>query len=303
MSVIDVEKLTKYYGNFLALNEVDLNVKQGEVFGFIGPNGAGKTTTLRILLGMLRKDSGTIRLLGGDPWHDAVRIHRRLAYVPGEVNLWPGLTGGEVIDMLGKLRGGFERERRDKLLERFKLDPRKKCGAYSTGNRQKVALIAALVSDVELYIFDEPTIGLDPLMEMVFRESVNELKKEGKTVLLSSHILSEVEALCDRICIIRDGQIIENGTFDELRHLTRTNITVDTHKPITGLEDMKEVHNLILNGNHTQFSVDAEKIDFMLKYLTQFGVQSLISVPPTLEELFISYYGLEYTENKETPRG
>lgn len=300
MSVIEIEKLTKYYGKFLALNEVDLNVKQGEVFGFIGPNGAGKTTTLRILLGMIRKDSGDIRILGGDPWNDAVRLHRRLAYVPGDVNLWPGLTGGEVIDMLGKLRGGFERERRDEIVERFKLDPKKKCGTYSTGNRQKVALIAALVSDVELYIFDEPTIGLDPLMEVVFRECVNTLKQEGKTVLLSSHILSEVEALCDRVSIIRDGHIIETGTFEELRHLTRTSITVDTRIPITALEDLEGVHNLTLEGKHANFSVDAEKIDSVLKYLTSLGVQSLISTPPTLEELFIRYYGSEYKKEEVT---
>jgi len=298
MSVIEIEKLTKYYGKFLALNEVDLEVKPGEVYGFIGPNGAGKTTTLRILLGLIRVDSGEIRLLDGDPWHDAVRLHHRLAYVPGDVNLWPSLTGGEVIDMLCKLRGDFDPERRDELLERFRLDPKKKCGTYSTGNRQKVALIAALVSDVELYILDEPTIGLDPLMEVVFRESVNELKKAGKTVLLSSHILSEVEALCDRLSIIREGQIIETGTFEELRHLTRTSITVDAYRSITGLENLEGIHNITVKDRHAQFSVDGEKIDTVLKYLTQFGVKSLLSTPPTLEELFIRYYSEGYSKEK-----
>jgi len=302
LSVIEIKKLTKYYGKVLALDEVDLNIEPGEVFGFIGPNGAGKTTTLRILLGLLRKSSGEVRLLGGDPWRDAVKLHRRLAYVPGEVNLWPTLTGGEVIDLLGRLRGGFERERREELLERFKLDPTKKCGAYSTGNRQKVALIAALVSDVELYILDEPTMGLDPLMEGVFRQCIKELRKAGKTVLLSSHILAEVEALCDRVSIIREGKIIETGTFTELRHLTRTSITIETIHPITGLDELTGVHNLSVEGNRAHFSVDAEKIDPAMQHLTQFGVQSLLSTPPTLEELFIRYYGDKYTamEQKET---
>ena len=299
MSVIEIENLTKFYGKFQALDEINFNIEQGEVFGFIGPNGAGKTTTLRILLGLLHKDEGKVQLLGEDPWRDAVKLHRRLAYVPGEVNLWPSLTGGEVIDLIGRLRGGFKTERREELLERFKLDPTKKCSAYSTGNKQKVALIAALVSDVELYIFDEPTLGLDPLMEGVFRQCVNELKHADKTVLLSSHILSEVEALCDRVSIIRDGKIIETGTFTELRHLTRTSITVDTIQPISGLEDMEGVHNLNVDGTHAHFSVDTEKIGIILRCLIPFGVQSLLSAPPTLEELFIRYYGDEYMNLEE----
>lgn len=294
MAVIELKNLTKYYGKVRALNKVDLTVEEGEVYGFIGPNGAGKSTALRIILGMLRKNGGDIQLLGQDPWHDAVKLHHRLAYVPGEVNLWPNLTGGEVIDLLGRLRGGFRDERREELLKIFKLDPTKKCSAYSTGNKQKVALIAALVSDVELYIFDEPTLGLDPLMEGVFRKQVQELKKAGKTILLSSHILSEVEALCDKVSIIREGEIIETGTFEDLRHLTRTSITVDTIQPITGLEELSGVHNLSMEGTHAHFSVDAEKIDSVLKFLTQFGVKSLLSTPPTLEELFARYYGEEY---------
>ncbi|MDO8869597.1 MAG: ABC transporter ATP-binding protein [Methanobacteriaceae archaeon] len=295
MSIIEINNLTKNYGKFRALNSLDFKVEQGEIFGFIGPNGAGKSTTLRILMGMLQKNSGNVSIMGLDPWKDAVKLHSRLAYVPGEVNLWPNLTGGEVIDFLGRLRGGFSEERREKLIKMFKLDPTKKCGTYSTGNKQKVALISALVSDVELYILDEPTIGLDPLMEVVFRGCINELKKEGKTVLLSSHILSEVEALCDRVSIIREGQIIETGTFEELRHLTRTSITIESYKPITGLENQEGVYNITLKENHAQFSVDAEKIDSVLKYLVQFGVKSLLSTPPTLEDLFMRYYGDEYT--------
>ena len=294
MAVIEIKNMSKYYGKVKALNKVDLTVEGGEVYGFIGPNGAGKSTTLRIILGMLRKSGGDVRLMGQDPWHDAVKLHHRLAYVPGEVNLWPNLTGGEVIDLLGRLRGGFREERREELLKIFKLDPAKKCSAYSTGNKQKVALIAALVSDVELYIFDEPTLGLDPLMEGVFRKQVKKLKKAGKTILLSSHILSEVEALCDRVSIIREGEIIETGTFEDLRHLTRTSITVDTMQPIIGMEDLSGVHNLSIEGIHAHFSVDAEKIDSVLKFLTQFGVRSLLSTPPTLEELFTRYYGEEY---------
>jgi ABC-2 type transport system ATP-binding protein len=299
MAVIEIKDLTKYYGKHRALYKVDLKVEEGEVYGFIGPNGAGKSTTLRIILGMLRKNGGQVKLLGQDPWKDAVQLHRRLAYVPGEVNLWPNLTGGEVIDLLGRLRGGFREERREELIKIFKLDPTKKCGAYSTGNKQKVALIAALVSDVELYIFDEPTLGLDPLMEGVFRKQVKELKKMGKTILLSSHILSEVEALCDKVSIIREGEIIESGTFADLRHLTRTSITVDTLKPLIGLEELPGVHNLNVEGTHAHFSVDAEKIDVVLKYLTQFGIQSLLSAPPTLEELFLRYYGEEYASMSE----
>lgn len=293
MSVIEIKNLTKYYGKLRALNDIDIQVEPGEVFGFIGPNGAGKSTTLRILMGMIRKDSGQVSVLGKDPWHDAVELHRRVSYVPGEVNLWPNLTGGEVIDLLGRLRGDFQEERREELIKMFDLDPTKKCGAYSTGNKQKVALISSLVSDVELYIFDEPTLGLDPLMGSLFRDYVRKLKKEGKTVFLSSHILSEVEALCDRVSIIREGRIIETGTFEELRHLTRTSITIDTFKPIIGLENLEGVHNLVMEGNHLHFSVDTEKIDPVLKYLTQFGVISLLSTPPSLEELFIRYYGME----------
>ena len=293
MSVIQIQNLTKYYGKHLALDKVDLEVEQGEVFGFIGPNGAGKTTTLRILLGLLRKNAGEVSLLGGDPWRDAVALHRRLAYVPGDVNLWPGLSGGAVIDLLGRLRGGFDQSRRDDLVQRFKLDPTNKCRTYSKGNRQKVALIAALVSDVELFILDEPTLGLDPLMEAVFRDCIAEAKRAGKTVLLSSHILAEVEALCDRISIIKEGKIVESGTLTELRHLTRTSVSVETSQPIIGLSELPGVHNLTVDGAHARFSVDADAVNSVMQYLTQFDIRALISAPPTLEDLFLHHYELQ----------
>jgi ABC-2 type transport system ATP-binding protein len=222
---IGVAGLVKAFGQTRALDGLDLSVRTGEVHGFLGPNGAGKSTTIRVLLGMMRADAGTARLLGGDPWTDATELHRRLAYVPGDVTLWPTLSGGEVIDLLGRLRGGLNTKRRNELLERFDLDPRKKARTYSKGNRQKVALVAAFASDVELLLLDEPTSGLDPLMEEVFRDAVDEEKRRGdRTVLLSSHILSEVEALCDRVTIIREGRAVETGTLADLRHLTRTSI-------------------------------------------------------------------------------
>jgi ABC-2 type transport system ATP-binding protein len=293
LSVIEIHNLKKRYGKHIALDGIDLEVEQGEVFGFIGPNGAGKTTTLRILLGLLRKDGGTITLLGGDPWRDAVRLHHRLAYVPGDVNLWPNLSGGEVIDLLARLRGDFDQSRRDELLVRFKLDPTRKCRTYSKGNQQKVALIAALVSNVELLILDEPTLGLDPLMEAIFRECIAEVKETGTTVLLSSHILSEVEALCDRISFINEGKIVETGSLAELRHLTRTLVSVQTRRPITGLARLPGVYNLTVDGYHAQFSVDADAVNHVLRYLIQFDVRALTSAPPTLEDLFLRHYEVQ----------
>jgi ABC-2 type transport system ATP-binding protein len=293
LSVIQIEGLTKYYGKILALDKVDLTVEHGEVVGFIGPNGAGKTTTLRILLGLLRKDGGEVSVLGGDPWHDAVALHRRLAYVPGDVNLWPNLSGGEVIDLLGRLRGSFDQSRRDELVKRFKLDPRKPCRTYSTGNRQKVALIAALVSDVELLVLDEPTLGLDPLMEAVFRDCVAEVKQAGKTVLLSSHILAEVEALCDRISIIKEGKIVDSGTLTELRHLTRLSVSVETAQQITELNKVRGVHDIRVDGVRVHFSVDADAMNRVMEYLTRFDVRTLTSAPPTLEDVFLRHYKAE----------
>lgn len=290
MSVINISKLKKSYSKISALNGIDLDVPQGEVFGFIGPNGAGKSTTIRILLGLLRKNSGDITLLGGDPWKDSVELHKRLAYVPSEVSLWPNLTGGEVIDLLGRLRGGYRLERRAELLERFDFDPSKKCRTYSKGNRQKVAIISAFVSDVELLILDEPTAGLDPLMEAVFQQCVKEAKSQGKTVFLSSHILAEVETLCDRISIIKDGEIVEHGTLSELRHLTSTTIIAEVSKPVDGLTAMKGVHGLKYDGRRVNFSVDDTQLSEVLTYLAGCGITALQSAPPTLEELFMRHY-------------
>jgi ABC-2 type transport system ATP-binding protein len=288
---ISATGLIKDFGSTRALDRLDLTVRCGEVHGFLGPNGAGKTTTIRVLLGLLRRDAGDVRLLGGDPWRDAVVLHRRLAYVPGEVNLWPNLTGGEVIDLLGALRGGLDRTRRGSLLERFQLDPTKQCRAYSKGNRQKVALVAAFASDVELYLLDEPSSGLDPLMEVVFQDVVRELRDSGRTVLLSSHILAEVEALCDRVTIIRAGRAAETGTFDELRHLTRTSVVVETARPVDTLDRLPGVHDVSIDRTRAQFSVDAPELNEVLARLVEFDVRSLTSSPPTLEELFLRHYG------------
>ena len=290
---ISVSGLTKTFGHVRALDELDLDVAHGEVHGFLGPNGAGKSTTIRVLLGLLRADSGTATLLGGDPWRDAVALHRRLAYVPGEVTLWPNLSGGEVIDLLGRLRGGIDRQRRDVLLERFELDPTKKGRTYSKGNRQKVALVAALASDAELLILDEPTAGLDPLMEAIFQDTIREMTDDGRTVLLSSHILAQVEALCDRLTIIRAGHTVEHGTLADLRHLTRTAISVETERPVTGLDELPGVHNVVLDGPRARFDVDTARLDGALTHLTAFGVRTLTSQPPTLEELFLRHYGDE----------
>ncbi|MCK2218553.1 ABC transporter ATP-binding protein [Actinomadura sp. ATCC 31491] len=283
--------LTKTFGGTRALDGLDLAVGTGEVHGFLGPNGAGKSTTIRILLGLLRADAGEVRLLGGDPWADATRLHRRLAYVPGDVTLWPHLSGGEVIDLLGRLRGGLDERRRADLLERFDLDPRKKCRAYSKGNRQKVALVAALASEAELLILDEPTTGLDPLMEEVFRETLREERRLGRrTVLLSSHVLAEVEALCDRVTIIRDGRAVETGTLAGLRHLTRTSIQADLAAPPEGLAGLPGVHDLRTEGERVWLDVDAGALDAVLLHLTDAGVRALVSRPPTLEELFLRHY-------------
>jgi ABC-2 type transport system ATP-binding protein len=290
-NAILISGLVKTFGRTRALDGLELTVAEGEVHGFLGPNGAGKTTTIRVLLGLLRADAGAVRLLGGDPWRDAVALHRRLAYVPGDVTLWPTLTGGEVIDLLGRLGGGLDPRRRDQLLERFDLDPRKKSRDYSKGNRQKVGLVAALASRAELLVLDEPTSGLDPLMEEVFRQVVaEEAGVEGRTVLLSSHILSEVEALCDRVSIIRQGRTVETGTLDELRHLTRTSISAELAAPPQGLADVPGVHDLVVQGLRVRFQADPAELDGVLRRLTAFGVRSLVSRPPTLEELFLRHY-------------
>ncbi|MDH6580552.1 ABC transporter ATP-binding protein [Kitasatospora sp. MAP5-34] len=289
-TAISVSGLVKTFGRTRALDGLELTVAQGEVHGFLGPNGAGKSTTIRVLLGLLRADSGSARLLDGDPWHDAVALHRRLAYVPGDVTLWRNLSGGEAIDLLGRLRGGLDSARRAALLERFELDPTKKGRAYSKGNRQKVALVAALASDVELLVLDEPTSGLDPLMEEVFRECVAEERERGRTVLLSSHILSEVEALCDRVSIIRAGRTVETGTLNELRHLTRTAVDAELAAAPDGLSGLAGVHDLVVEGSRVRCQVDTDHLDALLRELTRIGVRSLTSRPPTLEELFLRHY-------------
>jgi len=295
VNAIEVRSLHKSFGKTTALDGLDLTVAAGEVHGFLGPNGAGKTTTIRILLGLLRANGGTARLLGGDPWRESVELHRRLAYVPGDVTLWPTLTGGEVIDLLGRLRGGLDAGRKAELLERFDLDPTKKARAYSKGNRQKVALIAALASDAELLILDEPTSGLDPLMEAAFRECAEQERSRGRTMLLSSHILSEVEALCDRVTIIRAGRTVETGTLAEMRHLTRTSIAAELAGPVPGLAGLAGVHDLVVDssqdgGSRVRCEVDSDQLDSMLQMLVAAGVRTLTSQPPTLEELFLRHY-------------
>jgi len=288
-TVIDVQGLTKSFGRFRALNGLDLQVEKGQVHGFLGPNGAGKSTTIRVLLGLLRADGGSTKVLGGDPWRDVVDLHRRLAYVPGDVSLWPGMTGGEAIDLLGSLRGGLDEKRRDELIERFELDPTKRGRQYSKGNRQKVAIVAALASDVELFILDEPTSGLDPLMENVFQEVIGEVKQRGASVLLSSHILAEAESLADRLSIIRDGRIVETGTLADLRGHVRTSIraTLERVPARAALADLHDVH---LDGTRLTATADAGKIGDAMTQLAPFGLAALTVEPPSLESLFLRMY-------------
>lgn len=291
-NIIEVTNLTKTFGNFKALNKVDLKVNKGEIHGFIGPNGAGKSTTIRVLLGMLKADAGQVSIFGKDAWSDAVDIHKRVAYVPGDANLWPNLTGGEIIDLLLDMRGqNVDEERKKILIERFNLDPTKKCRTYSKGNRQKVVLIAALAADADLYILDEPTAGLDPLMERLFQESVFGAKEEGKSILLSSHILSEVERLCDTVSIIRDGEIIESGSLEELRHLTRNKLTIETEEAVSDINELDGVYDLEQKGNnHYEFQVDNSQLDPVLVHLSKHKIVKLESKPPTLEDLFMQHY-------------
>ncbi|MCZ2258146.1 ABC transporter ATP-binding protein [Sporosarcina sp. G11-34] len=290
MTILQVNHLTKKFGKFTALDRVNLEVKKGEIYGFIGPNGAGKSTMIRVLLGILKATSGETKIFGMDAWKDAVEIHKRVAYVPGDVNLWPNLTGGEVIDLFVKLRGTNDKSRREELIKKFDLDPSKKCGTYSKGNRQKVALIAAFSSSADLYILDEPTSGLDPLMERVFQECVHDAKKEGKSVLLSSHILSEVEILCDKVAIIREGRIIETGSLQELRHLTGTILRVETKRQMISLDEVKGIHDVEVKGKSYSFHVDANELDEVMQYISRFGIVKLESAPPTLEDLFMRHY-------------
>lgn len=290
MSVIEMTQVTKTFGQVQALDGVDLFVEEGEIFGFIGPNGAGKSTTIRILLGMLRKTAGEAKLFGQDVWSNAVAIHKRLAYVPGDVSLWPNLTGGEVIDVLMRMNGQSQPERKQALIEQFQLDVTKKCRTYSKGNRQKVALIAALAMDVELYIFDEPTSGLDPLMERVFQACVRDMKRRGKTVLLSSHILSEVESLCDRVALIHNGKIVEMGTLADLRHLTRVTMRIETIEPPRALQDMAGVFDVKQHDTSWHFEVEKTALSQVLAYLAPLQITQMETEPPTLEALFVRHY-------------
>ncbi|MCM4081062.1 ABC transporter ATP-binding protein [Paractinoplanes hotanensis] len=290
-AAIDIHHLEKSFGHVNALDGLDLSVEPGTVHGFLGPNGAGKSTTIRILLGLLRADAGQARLLGGDPWADAVALHRRLAYVPGDVVLWPNLTGGEAIDLFARLRGGADPVRRDELCQRFDLDPSKKGRTYSKGNRQKVALIAALAVDVELLLLDEPTAGLDPLMEAVFQECIREAKESGRTVLLSSHVLAQVEVLADRISIIRQGRIVETGSLTDLRHLTRTTVDAVTDRPADALATLPGVHGLESTDGHVQFEVDGDHLAAAVRRLGELDVHALTVRPPTLEQLLLRHYG------------
>lgn len=293
MQVLHLDKVTKTFGQLKALDQVTLSVAPGEVYGFIGPNGAGKTTAIRVLMGILQATNGRATLFGQDAWQHAMELHKRVAYVPGEVNLWPNLTGGEVIDLFVRLRSSSKTRYEDELLERFDLDPTKKCRTYSKGNRQKVALVAAFASDADLYILDEPTSGLDPLMEEVFQQCVAEVKAQGKSVLLSSHILSEVEKLCDKVSIIRQGHIIESGSLQELRHLTRTFVSAKTARPVPSLADNPHVHDLSQQGDSLSFSVEVPHLGEVLSLLHQHGINSLECMPPTLEQLFMSHYERE----------
>jgi len=289
----EIEGLTKSFGSVRALRGLDLAVPTGQVTGFLGPNGSGKTTTIRILLGLLRADGGRAALLGGDPWSDAVQLHRRVAYVPGDVTLWPNLTGGEAIDILARLSGPLDPRRKQTMLERFELDPTKKARTYSKGNRQKVALVAALSSDAELFLLDEPTSGLDPLMEAAFTESIREVKAAGRSVLLSSHIFAEVERLADRVTIIRDGVTVESGTIAELRHLTRTQVTAVLDGGSDGLADLAGVHDLVIVDRHVTFAADEAALPTVLAAVAALRPRSLVANPPSLEELFLRHYGDE----------
>lgn len=289
-NLVEVKGLQKNFGQFQALKDVSFEVNAGEVLGYIGPNGAGKSTTIRILLGIIRATQGKVQIFGKDVWQDSIEIHKKIAYVPGDVYLWPNLSGGETIDLFLKLHGAINQEKRDQLIKKFDLNPKKKVRSYSKGNRQKIALIAALATEAELYIFDEPTSGLDPLMEAVFQEEVKALKAAGKAIILSSHILSEVEKLADRVAVIRKGEIVETGTLDDLRHLTRYQYKVETEQEAVGLKELSSVHDLQIKENEATFQADSDAIDEILKTLLLYGVKKLEATPPTLEDLFMRHY-------------
>ncbi len=298
-AAISMVDIVKTFGATRALDGLDLEVASGEVHGYLGPNGSGKSVTIRVLLGLLRPDSGRATLFGGDPWRDAVSLHRRLAYVPGDVSLWPNLSGGEIIDYFARLRGGIDPARRDRLIAAFELDPTKKSGTYSKGNRQKVALVTALSSDADLLVLDEPTSGLDPLMETVFQAEIAQAAAAGRTVLLSSHILAEVEKLCDRVTIIRRGRAVQTGTLDDLRATTRTSVIVSTERDVVDAERLHGVHSVERTGSRLRLQIDNNALDATMRHLADYGITSLVSRPPTLEELFLREYG-DDVESSET---
>ncbi|WP_313468782.1 ABC transporter ATP-binding protein [Carnobacterium sp.] len=288
--IVEVVQVQKKFGKFEALKDVSFTVDSGEVVGFIGPNGAGKSTTIRTMLGIIKRDSGEATIFGKDVWSESMDIHKRISYVPGDVALWNNLTGGEIIDLFMKLHGNGDNRKRDYLIKKFELDPKKKAKSYSKGNRQKVGLIAALAVDSDLYIFDEPTSGLDPLMEAIFQEEVEKIKTAGKSILLSSHILSEVERLADKVVIIREGKVVETGTLDELRHLTRSAITVVTKGDVTRLGKLEGVYDFVLKGNEAKFSIDNKHMNEVLLEASKLTVKKFEVVPPTLEDLFMRHY-------------
>jgi ABC-2 type transport system ATP-binding protein len=292
-AVIDIADLHKQFGHVHALDGLDLQVGEEEIHGFLGPNGAGKTTTIRIMLGLLRATSGHIRLFGRDPWRDAVALHREIAYVPGDVTLWPALTGGETVDLLARMRGGLDQRRRADLIERFDLDPTKKARTYSKGNRQKVSLISALSSHARLLLLDEPSAGLDPLMEHTFRECIREARNRGVTVFVSSHILSEMEAMCDRLTIVRAGKTVETGTLEAMRHLSRISIKAELLGDPGDLSRIRGVEDISIEGNTLHAHVDADSLGELIRVLGETGVRSLLSQPPTLEELFLRHYRID----------
>jgi ABC-2 type transport system ATP-binding protein len=291
VTVIDARGVVKRFGSTTALDGFDLTVDEGQIHGFLGPNGAGKSTMLRILLGLMRADEGSISLLGGDPWTDAVSLHRRVTYVPGDVTLWPNLTGGETIDLLGRLHGGLDEARRNTLVTRFELDPTRRGRAYSKGNRQKVVLIAALSCDAELMLLDEPTSGLDPLMEEVFRDCLEEQRALGRTILLSSHLLGEVERLCDHVTIIRAGRAVESGSLTALEHLSSTTVTVEFEGagPV-GLESVAGVHDVVVTNSRLTCRIDPDGYDGLISALSPVKVRQIDAQPPSIEQIFLRYY-------------
>src|SRR5919204_3446175 len=289
-SVIETRSLSKRYGDKFALKDLDLEVLEGEVLGYLGPNGAGKTTTIRLLLGLIAPTRGSATIFGLDAQRNAPDVHRRLAYVPGEASLWPGLTGRETLALLGRVHGRLDERYRDELIARFDFDPSKKVRTYSKGNRQKVGLIAALMTRAELLVLDEPTSGLDPLMERTFRDCIREAKASGQTVFLSSHILSEVEALCDRVAILRAGELLEMGTLAQLRHLSAVRVRASFDGPAVDVSGVAGVSAVDIQGDQLQCEVTGS-IEPLLRVLAAANVRELLSAKPSLEELFLSHYG------------